>query len=115
MSILKKIKDVVQGKSALADKRSPQWPKVRTAHLAKHPACAVCGSIKTLEVHHIVPFNVDPTRELDPKNLITLCEAKSNGVTCHQFFGHLGNYQSFNRSVVKDASKWSKKLKNRPK
>ena len=53
--------------------RSPQWPAVRAEHLERHPVCEACGSSERLEVHHIEPFHTNPDRELDPKNLITLC------------------------------------------
>ena len=52
---------------------------------------------------------------IDFKNLITLCESRKNGVTCHLLFGHLGNYKSINESVETDVKAWNKKIKNRPK
>lgn len=113
-NLLKNLKDAVQGKAALGETRSSKWPGVRDAHLKLHPACAVCGGTKTLEVHHIVPFNKDPSLELDPKNLITLCESSVGGVTCHLFFGHLGNYKSYNAKVATDAKAWALKLRNKP-
>ena len=63
--------------------RSSKWPAVRKKHLEEHPVCAICGSTKRIEVHHIIPFNIDPTKELDPNNIITLCESGKNGITCH--------------------------------
>jgi 5-methylcytosine-specific restriction enzyme A len=114
MGLLKNIKDALQGKAQVGELRSSKWPTVRKKHLLKNPACSVCGGQKSLEVHHIVPFNIDPSRELDPKNLITLCESKTNGVSCHLFFGHLGNYKSYNARVESDAKAWSGKLRKRP-
>lgn len=109
-----KLKDWLRGYPVFgAQARSSKWRKVRHAHLLKNPFCAVCGGEKKLEVHHIVMFNQDPSRELDPTNLLTLCESKKNGVTCHQFFGHLGNYSRINPDVVKDANMWYNKLKGR--
>ena len=67
-----------------AQDRSPQWRKVRAAHIAAEPQCAACGEEDGLEVHHIVPFNVDPALELDPDNLITLDRH------CHYRLGHGG-------------------------
>lgn len=113
--IIKKLKDAIQGKASLSAKRSSKWPSVRAEHLKACPTCAVCGGNKNIEVHHMVPFNVDVSRELDPQNLITLCESKRAGVNCHLWFGHLGNYQSFNATVSKDAKSWLSKFKNRPK
>lgn len=67
-----------------------------------------------IEVHHIRPFHLHPDLELDPANLVTLCEADKGGANCHLLFGHLGNFKSFNVEVVSDASHWSEKIKHRP-
>lgn len=112
--LLEHVKHRLQGKIPAGSKRSGQWPTVRKNHLTKNPACALCGGTKTVEVHHIHPFHVHPERELDPSNLITLCEAKKDGVNCHLFTGHLGNFKSVNESVEKDAATWAEKIKNRP-
>jgi len=88
---------------------------VRKKHLEKHSTCEVCGSTIQLEVHHIVPFARDPEKELDPDNLITLCENSNDGVICHLLFGHLGNYQYLNPNVVEDARVWNEKFKTREK
>ena len=83
-------------------KRSPKWKSVRQAHLKKHPRCACCGRKIKLEVHHIIPFNLQPSRELDETNLITLCEGKK-AINCHLAVGHGCSYQDFNPDVIKDA------------
>ena len=63
--------------------RSSQWPKIRKKHIEKQPCCMACGSCKKPEVHHIVPVHVDPSKELDPDNLITLCDKYCHGmVSC---------------------------------
>jgi 5-methylcytosine-specific restriction enzyme A len=105
------IKDVFQGKVALGCKRSSLWPQVRENHLKKNPTCALCGGTKQLEVHHIKSFSDYPELELDENNLITLCESKSFGVSCHIFVGHCGNYRKINPTVVEDAAYWLKKIK----
>lgn len=110
LGLVKQVKDRLQGKAAKGHKRSSQWPKVRKAHLAANPRCAVCGGTKKVEAHHKVPFHMAPERELDPTNLITLCEARKRGVTCHLFFGHLGNYKLVNGTVEQDAAVWREKL-----
>lgn len=89
--------------------RSSGWPKVRNEHLARDPVCNVCGSKEDLNVHHIVPFHVDKSKELDPTNLITLCNAHG----CHFAFGHLFNWQSSNPTVKKDAEEFKKKVEKR--
>lgn len=79
--------------------RSGQWPTVRK-HFIESPGndcCAVCGSKENLEVHHVQPFHEHPEKELDPKNLITLCRD-------HHFrVGHLGNWKNSNPNVRSDS------------
>jgi hypothetical protein len=108
--MFKKIKDLVQGKAPLHAKRSGHWATVRKHHLEKFGECAVCGDTKSLEVHHIQPFHEHPELELEPSNLITMCESKSYGIICHLLIGHNGNYKNINPNVVKDASLWREKL-----
>jgi 5-methylcytosine-specific restriction protein A len=88
--------------------RSKDWPRVRNAWIAEHPDCAVCGTKKNCEVHHKIPFHLHPELELNPANLITLCRVH------HEWWGHLGNWKSFNKDVVEDAKIWKDKIKNRP-
>lgn len=94
--------------------RSSQWPIVRHVHLREHPTCEVCGGTDTLEVHHIRPFHLHPELELEPANLMTLCESGKNGIVCHRAIGHLGNYKSFNVEAANDAFTLRMKIKNRP-
>lgn len=114
MSIVKHIADAVQGKHPFTARRSGCWPRIRAQHLEHNPACAVCGGTEKLEVHHRKPFHLEPALELDPDNLITLCEANKGGVNCHLFVGHLGNFKAFNPAVAEDAAAWQQKLKTRP-
>lgn len=111
MSIAKKISDTIKG---IPGTRSPKWASVRKAFLKDNPVCALCGSTSTLEVHHKIPFHINPELELEPSNLITLCESSKGGVTCHLFFGHLGDYKSFNKTIDKDIKTWNKKLQTKP-
>lgn len=113
--LIKHIKDRIAGKVPAGTKRSGHWPTVRKEHLERSPTCEVCGGNKNLEVHHIRPFHLHPDLELDPDNLITLCESNNNGVNCHLLFGHLGNFKSFNVNVRKDSMSWLRKILNRPK
>lgn len=64
------------------------WQTIRKQHLKEQPACQACGATTKLEVHHIVPVHIDPGGELNPQNLITLCENPNTGF-CHYIFGHL--------------------------
>lgn len=90
-------------------KRSPKWSNVRKQHLEKFPCCAACGRCNKLEVHHKIPVHIDPSLELDPGNLMTLCDDP-----CHLVFGHLLNYKSYNKNVESDCSVYLKKVQNRP-
>jgi 5-methylcytosine-specific restriction endonuclease McrA len=82
--------------------RSSKWPKVRAAHVAKFPRCAACGSLKQLNVHHVKPVWLYPELELQPPNLITLCEQHHYTVG-HDPDGPFGplkpNWKSWNPSV----------------
>ncbi len=89
--------------------RSPKWSSVRKEHLNSQPTCAACGRSKKLEVHHIEPVHCNPDRELDPSNLITLCDNP-----CHFLFGHLMDYKSWNKDVVNDSKVYLDKVKNKP-
>jgi 5-methylcytosine-specific restriction enzyme A len=102
LSLFKKFEGYFQG-------RSYSWTKIRKEHLRKYPECAACGRKDTLEVHHIVPYHVDPKKELDPNNLITLC-----GKHCHFVFGHLMDWKSWNKDVCRDVVKYRHQHESRP-
>lgn len=106
--------DAAQGKHPLGTARSGHWPTVRAAHLKLHPSCRLCGGTDKLEVHHIKPFHLHPDLELNPANLVTLCESGKGGINCHLACGHLGNFKSFNVAAVEDADAWHAKVSNRP-
>ena len=101
----------LRGLDRLGGRRSPQWFSLRKWFL-EGKICAVCGKTDRLEAHHIEPFHINPSRELDPKNLIALCEGMKS-VNCHLWFGHLGDYRGCNPDVVSDASVWNKKMGER--
>lgn len=88
------------GSPLLLGDRSPRWPAVRAAHLRQHPACEACGCRSNLEVHHVVPYHMDRTLELDPANLLTLCR------TDHLVFGHCGDWAVANPCVRNDTAWW---------
>ncbi len=95
--------------------RSPHWPEVAKAHLAKQPHCVCCESCRcnpNVQVHHIFPFHYcialgRPDLELDDRNLITLCgdDLDQPGENHHLWVGHFDNFQSSNLAVVRDAEK----------
>lgn len=79
--------------------RSPLWPRVERAVLAKFSKCVTCSGAETLQVHHIIPFHFchlvyRGDLELDERNLMVLCEANVNDH--HLLVGHLGNFESYN-------------------
>jgi 5-methylcytosine-specific restriction endonuclease McrA len=88
--------------------RSFQWRRVQKEHLLREPRCVVCGyKGKKLQVHHIEPFHLHPHLELDPHNLITLCEAR--GRDHHLLLGHLGEWQSYNEHIRQDVKRFHRK------
>ena len=92
--------------------RSPDWNRIRKAHIKLYPLCAIDNKkgtlLKSNEVHHILPFHEHPELELEPKNFITLCRAH------HLEWGHFYNFKSWNSQVKKDAELWRKRVANRP-
>lgn len=110
--MLQRLKDMFRLGVMGATPRSGKWAKVRAEHLRVKDKCSVCGGIKDLTVHHIKPFHLFPDLELDPTNLISLCEGNPV-LNCHLFVGHLGSFKSWNPDVVKDANDWRIKIANR--
>ena len=78
--------------------RSPKWSAVRRAFVKSNPYCAACGTTRELEVHHVVPFHIDASRELDTTNLMTLCQ------DCHLYIGHLKDWTRHNPHALDDAA-----------
>ena len=87
----------------LMKERSPHWAAFRMQFVEKHPFCAVCGYTEFLNVHHIIPFHVDATKELVEANLITLGEHCPSG-NHHYLFGHFLNWRNWNPNVIQDAA-----------
>lgn len=102
------LRDFFRKTNVLSVPRSSEWNKLRLDHLKRNPSCAVCGNKKGVVPHHIIPFHEDPSKELDPENLITLCEGDT--FNCHLFFGHLRNWTKSNPDVVVDAKIWNEKI-----
>lgn len=88
--------------------RSNEWRRVRNEHLAKHPACEVCGRSANVIVHHIFPVHIAPELELVENNLITLCETP-----CHFMFGHFFSYHCYNKDVRSMAKRFRAQMRKR--
>lgn len=88
--------------------RSSRWDEVAKAHRLREPACAACGyKGRKIQVHHVKPFHLHPELELDPDNLITLCQAR--GRSHHLLLGHLDHWSSYNEHVRRDVVRFYKK------
>jgi hypothetical protein len=85
----------------ISAKRSSRWPTVEKHFIENNPTCAACGGKKRLNVHHCLPFHLDPSKELDPDNLITLCMSEKE---CHLLIGHGGSFKQYNPDVRKMAA-----------
>ena len=96
-------------------KRSSKWPALLKLTIDAHPYCAVCGNKnkKSLIAHHITPVWVDSSKELDPGNLIVLCENsdKLPGFNCHLTMGRMGNYRLWNPRIHEVVEQISKQMK----
>jgi 5-methylcytosine-specific restriction endonuclease McrA len=102
-------REIRKEKLALATfTRNREWDKLQRRFLKQHPLCAVCGT-KHPEVHHIKPFHLFPSLELEESNLIALCFEH------HLLFGHLMSYKSYNPNVLEDVQIYKEKIRARPK
>jgi hypothetical protein len=81
--------------------RSSEWPTVRKHFLESHPKCEACGGTTQLQVHHKMPFHDDPSLELHPDNLISLCMGPRD---CHIKVGHGDSFKWYNPNVEADAA-----------
>ena len=97
--MLQRLLDAIAGKPP--GKRSPKWPALQKAHLKKQPRCQVCGGKSGLNAHHKKPFNDYPELELEPDNLITLCNTRR----CHILFGHGNDFRAWNPNCDADVAK----------
>ena len=91
--------EAIAGGSEARGEGSSQWRTVRDRYAEAHPLCAFCGSA-AVDVHHIQPFHLFPTRELDPNNLVSLCRVH------HFIYGHAGDWKGYNPDVLVDSEFW---------
>lgn len=91
-------------------RRLPQFKPVREEFL-RGKTCAACGTHKALTVHHIKPVYQFPELELDPDNLICLCEFPARN--CHYRIGHSLDWHCYNPNVVEDAARSLEQIRSR--
>ena len=107
--LAKHLHDVATGKAPLGKLRAKTWHATSKKFRAAHPeGCIGCGSLKKLEVHHVLPFHLYPEHEEDWGNLVVVCRR------CHQFLAHLDDWKSYNAAVRQDAASMLEKIHNRP-
>ena len=109
MTTWRDIADRIEGKIVGGD-RSPLWRGFRDDFL-RDAVCVVCGCRKKLVAHHRIPFRIAPDLELDPANVLPLCEAGRYGLNCHLLIGHLGAWQRVNVNVDADVAYWATRLR----
>lgn len=52
---------------------SPEWKAMRQRVMLRDGACRLCGTTRSLTVHHVRPAADDGAGALDMDNLVTLC------------------------------------------
>ena len=68
--------------------RAPGWEALSRQLRSERPECECCG-LPTTVIHHVLPFHVHPSLELDKTNLIALCNE------CHLRIGHGGSFRAW--------------------
>jgi 5-methylcytosine-specific restriction endonuclease McrA len=58
-----------------------KWREISRARLAAYPLCESCHLAPSVEVHHKVSVRADPSRGLDPTNVMAVCRP------CHARIG----------------------------
>lgn len=59
---------------------SSEWKKLRKKIINRDKHCLICGSRDDLEIHHIIPLDVNWQLRKEKLNLITLCKLHHNQV-----------------------------------
>ena len=78
--------------------RSSGWGPWVKAFL-RGKSCIACGQREGLTGHHVVPYHLDPSREMDPKNVVPMCADR-----CHLVHGHFNDYSLANPTVREDCA-----------
>lgn len=96
--------------------RSSLWPKTKREFEKNNPkVCAICRKKKGVQLHHKKPFHLHPELELEPSNLVWLCENQKD-ISCHLIFGHFGNFKDkYNPRIDADIKLWNERLTKKEK
>lgn len=95
--------DPRQSTTESLDDRAGRW-EVDTSAGVDNGSCRCCGRRDTLNVHHIKPFHIDESLELEFDNLVTLCREH------HFHIGHKDNWKDSNSNVCGDCDRMRAKL-----
>lgn len=99
---IKHLKNLVSHQfRSIGQKRSSHWRSLEKSILSASPTCAACGSNIRLQVHHKVPFHINPELELEKSNLIVLCMSPKE---CHYKLGHGENFKAWSETVEEDSA-----------
>lgn len=88
----------------LTGRRAKEWAKLRNQFVLENPVCLVSGLRTNIEVHHAVPFHVNPGLELAWENLRTVSRPY------HFLVGHLCSWSDYNPDFDADAAGWREKI-----
>ena len=58
--------------------RGSGWKRIRSEAISSQPFCAACGTMKLLQVHHIIPWRL--SRDNSQKNLVPLCRSHHKAI-----------------------------------
>jgi 5-methylcytosine-specific restriction endonuclease McrA len=89
--------------------RSSLWDELQREWRRYYPACAACGSLVGVEVHHLVPFWKEPKLELCWENLQSLCRPRG----CHFRVGHAYSWRMWNPFAREDAGRELSRIRTR--
>lgn len=99
-----------QADKKLGQARSPEW-RITVREFAKiHPKiCSILAcKKKDIELHHIIPFHIDPSKENDFTNLMWFCR------THHHQIPHLFDWKSYYLDVREFVRRANEKIASRP-